>query len=139
MGDTTIAEPASATLPPRMGLLAEGLDFPTSAAFTDDGTLYVAESGLPFGGAQLGGRIVQIKNDGASQTVLEGLRAPVNGLAWADGGFYISEGGFPAASAAGRPAARGRPCSMTCRGTAIITPTWWRSAPTAGFISAKAR
>ena len=95
MSDATIAEPASATTPPRMGLLAEGLDFPTSAAFADDGALYVAESGLPFGGARPGGRIVQIKNDGASQTVLEGLRAPVNGLVWSDGGFYISEGGFP--------------------------------------------
>jgi glucose/arabinose dehydrogenase len=101
MSDTTIAEPAaifkpaSATAPAPMHLLAEGLDFPTSAAFTDDGSLYVAESGLPFGGARPGGRIVQIKNDRSSQTVLEGLRAPVNGLVWSDGGFYISEGGFP--------------------------------------------
>jgi glucose/arabinose dehydrogenase len=95
MGDMTIAEPAAATLPPPMNLLAEGLDFPTSAAFTGDGTLYVAESGLPFGGARPGGRIVRIKDNGASQTVLEGLRAPVNGLVWSDGGFYISEGGFP--------------------------------------------
>jgi glucose/arabinose dehydrogenase len=75
--------------------LAEGLDFPTSAAFADDGTLYVAESGLPFGGARPGGRIVRIGQDGSSTSVLEGLRAPVNGLAWHDGGFFISEGGFP--------------------------------------------
>jgi glucose/arabinose dehydrogenase len=90
-----IAEPASATVAPRVQLLAEGLDFPTSAAFAADGALYVAESGLPFGGARPGGRIVQVRTDGSSQTVLEGLRAPVNGLAWGDGGFYISEGGFP--------------------------------------------
>src|SRR4051794_7084803 len=75
--------------------VAEGLDFPTSAAFADDGALYVAESGLPFGGARPGGRIVRIGQGGSSTTVLDGLRAPVNGLAWHDGGFYISEGGFP--------------------------------------------
>src|SRR5579864_4341286 len=73
-------------------LLAEGLDFPTSAAFADDGQLYVAESGLPFGGARPGGRIVRIGLNGSSTNVLEGLRAPVNGLTWHDGGFLISEG-----------------------------------------------
>ena len=56
--------------------------------------LYVAESGLPFGGARPGGRIVRIGADGFAM-VLDGLRAPVNGLAWHDGGFFISEGGFP--------------------------------------------
>src|SRR3954468_21839492 len=76
-------------------LVAEGLDFPTSAAFTDDGTLYVAESGLPFGGARPGGRIVRIGEGGTRTTMLDGLRAPVNGLVWHDGDCYISEGGFP--------------------------------------------
>jgi hypothetical protein len=33
--DAAIAKPASASAPPPMNLLAEGLDFPTSAAFTD--------------------------------------------------------------------------------------------------------
>src|SRR4051794_40505946 len=76
-------------------LVAEGLDFPTSAAFADDDTLYVAESGLPFGGARPGGRIVRIGKGGSRTTVLDRLRAPVNGLTWHNGGFYISEGGFP--------------------------------------------
>jgi glucose/arabinose dehydrogenase len=85
-------------------LLAEGLDFPTSAAFADDGALYVAESGLPFGGARPGGRIVRIGPNGSSTTVLEGLRAPVNGLTWHDDGFLISEGGFPGRISRWRPA-----------------------------------
>jgi glucose/arabinose dehydrogenase len=88
-----VAAPASTRLIAES--VAEGLDFPTSAAFADDGTLYVAESGLPFGGARPGGRIVRIGSDGPCKSVLEGLRAPVNGLVWHDGGFYISEGGFP--------------------------------------------
>jgi glucose/arabinose dehydrogenase len=79
----------------RVDLVAAGLNFPTSAAFTDDGELFVAESGLPFGGAPPGGRVLRIRSDGSAQTVLESLRAPVNGLTWSEGGFYISEGGFP--------------------------------------------
>jgi glucose/arabinose dehydrogenase len=99
--DELTVEPAEAAIagpsPPllKAELVAEGLDFPTSAAFADDGALYVAESGLPFGGARPGGRIVRIGEGGSSTTVLDGLRAPVNGLAWHDGGCYISEGGFP--------------------------------------------
>jgi glucose/arabinose dehydrogenase len=90
-----IVGPASAQAMPRTDLLAAGLNFPTSAAFADDGELYVAESGLPFGGAPPNGRVLRIGRDGSSEIVLEELRAPVNGLTWGDGGFYISEGGFP--------------------------------------------
>jgi glucose/arabinose dehydrogenase len=99
--DDMITEPAGAATadagvrPLATEQLAEGLDFPTSAAFAADGALYVAESGLPFGGARPGGRIVRIGPGGSSTSVLEGLRAPVNGLVWHDGGFFISEGGFP--------------------------------------------
>src|ERR1700689_2653829 len=99
--EETFAEPAGVALesqaarPLATELLAEGLDFPTSAAFADDGALYVAESGFPFAGARPGGRIVRIGQNGSSTSVLEGLRAPVNGLTWHDGGFLISEGGFP--------------------------------------------
>jgi glucose/arabinose dehydrogenase len=98
--DALTVEPAAAPIAAPSSLLkaeplAEGLDFPTSAAFAADGTLYIAESGLPFGGARPGGRIVRIGEGGSTTTVLDGLRAPVNGLAWHDGGFYISEGGFP--------------------------------------------
>ncbi len=76
-------------------LVAQGFDFPTSVAFADDRTLYVAESGLPFGGARPGGRIIRVEADGRRTVVLDGLRQPVNGLTWHAGGFYIAEGGFP--------------------------------------------
>src|ERR1700760_2916727 len=84
-------------------LLAEGLDFPTSAAFADDGAVYVAESGLPFGGARPGGRIVKIERNGSSTSVLDGLRARVTGLTCHDGGFLISEGVFPGRVSRWRP------------------------------------
>ncbi len=96
-GDEMISEPAGTLLaaPLAAERLAVGLDFPTSVAIADDGTPYVAESGLPFDGARPGGRIVRVDRDGSTTCVLEGLRAPVNGLTWHDGGFYMSEGGFP--------------------------------------------
>jgi len=92
-----LAGPPIASPPDRSftKLVAEGLDFPTSASISDDGTIYAAESGLPFGGARAGGRIVRIGADGSPVIVLEGLRAPVTGLTWHDGAFYLSEGGFP--------------------------------------------
>ena len=46
--------------------IATGFDFPTSIARDKTGTLYVAESGLPFGGAEPGGRIRRINADGSS-------------------------------------------------------------------------
>jgi glucose/arabinose dehydrogenase len=85
-----------------MERIAAGLDFPTSLAFDAQGTLYVAESGLPFGGAAPGGRVLRVGHDGAREVVREGLRHPVNGLCWhptgpgnEGGGFYVSEGGHP--------------------------------------------
>lgn len=76
-------------------LIAGGLDFPTSVAFDGQGTPWITESGLPFGGARPGGRILKIEADGGARTVFAGLRSPVNGLCRHDGCFFISEGGHP--------------------------------------------
>ena len=54
-------KPTTDSAPLITELIAEGFDFPTSVAFSDNGTPFVAESGLPFGGARPGGRIVQSK------------------------------------------------------------------------------
>ena len=74
----------------------DGLSFPTSLAIDSDGAFYVAESGLPFGGAPPGGRIWRLASDGSRTLLVENLRAPVNGLALYDGQLYVSEGGHPA-------------------------------------------
>jgi glucose/arabinose dehydrogenase len=72
-------------------VVADGFSFPTSVAFDDDGTTYVAESGLPFGGAPPGGRVWRL---GAKRELLaEGLRHPVTGLIFHCGALYLSEGG----------------------------------------------
>ncbi|HEX6038790.1 hypothetical protein [Longimicrobium sp.] len=82
-------------LAPPAAPVATGLHFPTSLAFDDEGRAYVAESGLPFGGAPRGGRVLRLRDDGGADVVAAGLREPVNGLTWHDGAFYVAEGGFP--------------------------------------------
>jgi len=76
-------------------LLVDGLSFPTSLTFDQEGMIYIAESGLPFGGAVPGGRVWRIDPDGKRILMAEHLRPPVNGLVFHDGGLYVSEGGHP--------------------------------------------
>lgn len=79
----------------RMQVFVAQLNFPTSLTFGADGSLYVAESGLPFAGAPPGGVIYKLGSGGSKQQLLNGLRAPVNGLLWHDNSLIISEGGHP--------------------------------------------
>jgi glucose/arabinose dehydrogenase len=82
----------------RLELMAEGFSFPTSLTFDETGTPYVAEAGLPFGGAQPGGRVWRIEQDGQRTLLIENLRQPVNGLTFYQGSLYLSEGGHPGKS-----------------------------------------
>lgn len=75
--------------------VAEGFAFPTSLTFDDLGVAYVAESGLPFGGAERGGRVWRLDPDGSRSLLLSDLRPPVNGLTFHAGALFISEGGHP--------------------------------------------
>lgn len=77
-----------------MRIAAAGLNFPTSVALSAEGRVFVAESGLPFGGAPPGGRVLEIRDDGPA-VLLDGLRPPVNGLTFHDGALIVSEGGRP--------------------------------------------
>jgi sugar lactone lactonase YvrE len=77
-------------------IVCDGLSFPTSLAIDANGSFYVAESGLPFGGAPPGGRIWRLDRDGSRKLLIENLRAPVNGLTLHEGKLYVSEGGHPA-------------------------------------------
>ncbi|HLI06972.1 MAG TPA: hypothetical protein VKV40_10425 [Ktedonobacteraceae bacterium] len=80
----------------QLELVAGEFSFPTSLAFDEAGMAYVAESGLPFGGARPGGRIWRLERDNSRTLLAEGLHSPVNGLTFYQGGLYISEGGHPA-------------------------------------------
>lgn len=72
-----------------------GLDFPTSVTVGAGGSVFVAESGLPFGGASPGGRISRVDAAVGREVVAGGLRPPVNGIADHDGALFVSEGGHP--------------------------------------------
>jgi glucose/arabinose dehydrogenase len=76
-------------------LQADELSFPTSLCFDDNGTAYVAESGLPWDGAKRGGSVYRIEENGEKTLLVEELRHPVNGLCWHKGSMIVSEGGFP--------------------------------------------
>jgi hypothetical protein len=73
------------TVSGRLELVAEGFSFPTSVSFDVSGTPFVAESGLPFGGAQPGGRVWKIGQNGQHILLAEHLRQPVNGLTFYQG------------------------------------------------------
>lgn len=76
-------------------VLFDGLSFPTSLALGEDGSFYVAESGLSFDGASPGGRIWRLDSEGQRTLLVENLRAPVNGLTLHKDRLYVSEGGHP--------------------------------------------
>jgi len=78
-----------------MRVVTEGLNFPTSLTFGEDGTFYVAESGLPFGGAPVGGKVWRIDSARERTCLLSYLRPPVNGVVYHEGGLIVSEGGYP--------------------------------------------
>lgn len=75
--------------------IAQHLNFPTSITCDGEGRIYIAESGLPFGGAPSGGVVSLVERDGGKKCLARDLRAPVNGVTWHDGSIFISEGGNP--------------------------------------------
>src|SRR5262249_14388327 len=87
--------PATGPNPFNLVTVADGFSFPTSLTSNEAGDLFVAESGLPFGGAIPGGRVWRIGADGQRTLLAEGLRPPVNGLLFHDGGLYVTLGGHP--------------------------------------------
>jgi glucose/arabinose dehydrogenase len=86
---------SSADEDPSWELVADAWHFPTSLALGPDGTVYLAESGLPFAGAHPGGRVWRIDADGERALLAEDLRAPVNGLHLHEDALFVSEGGHP--------------------------------------------
>ena len=86
---------ADTTAAGRLELVADGFSFPTSLTFDPTGIAYVAEAGLPFGGAPAGGRVWRLAPRGNRRLLADGLAPPVNGLTFYDGGLYISEAGPP--------------------------------------------
>src|SRR5436853_5831305 len=79
----------------RLELVFDDLSFPTSLTLAEDGSFYVAESGLAFGGDPRGRRIWHLTNAGERTLLVQGLREPVNGLTLHDGRLYVSAERYP--------------------------------------------
>jgi glucose/arabinose dehydrogenase len=77
------------------GIVADRLSFPSSLAFDDEGTAYVAETGLPFAGASPGGRVWRVESGGTRTLVAGDLGYPVTGLVFHDGSLWVSQGSNP--------------------------------------------
>lgn len=78
-----------------LSIVAEGFNFPSSLAFDHDGNAYIAETGLPFGGAERGGKIWKVTRDGEKSLLVEKLGSPVTGLVFHDGSLWVSQGSNP--------------------------------------------
>jgi glucose/arabinose dehydrogenase len=78
-----------------LSVVADGFSFPTSLAFDSDGNAYLAESGLPFGGARRGGRVWKTTQDGEKALLADNLGQPITGLVFHDGSLWVSQGSNP--------------------------------------------
>lgn len=81
----------------RIDVVVDGLNFPTCIAVDPAGGYYVAESGLPFGGAPAGGQLWRVHPDGQRTLIADGLRPPVTGVTVYEGAVYVTEAGPPSA------------------------------------------
>jgi glucose/arabinose dehydrogenase len=78
-----------------LDIVAEGLAFPSSLAFDNDGNAYVGETGIGFGGAPRGGKVWKISIDGEKSVLAENLGFPLTGLVFHDGSLWVSQGSNP--------------------------------------------
>ena len=83
--------PKDINLPPgyKVDVFTEGLSTPISMLFTDEGDMYVAESGADTGN----GKVLRLSNDGF-ELVAEGFNPPLTGINYLDGNIYVSHRGF---------------------------------------------
>lgn len=80
----------------KLTLVAGDFNFPSTLSFDEEGNFYVAETGLPFGGAERGGKIWKVAPNGERTLLLSKLSAPTNGATYHEGALYVTEGGYPA-------------------------------------------
>jgi glucose/arabinose dehydrogenase len=86
---------AAAEVPPgyRVEVVLADLTYPTSVAFDDAGSMYVAEAGFNYGDEVAVARVFRVPANGEKATVAEGLNGPVTDLLWHGRRLYISHRG----------------------------------------------
>lgn len=89
------ADGAAAEVPSgyRAEVVVDGLTYPSSVEFGDDGSLFIAESGYVYGDEAAPARILRLSADGRLDIVADQLNGPVTDLLWHDGRLLISHKG----------------------------------------------
>ena len=77
----------------RVEIAAEGLTYPSSVAFDDQGQMYVAEAGYSYGDETVKPRLFKFSPSGQRTIVTDQLDGPVNDLLWHQARLYISHRG----------------------------------------------
>jgi len=75
--------------------VVSGLTYPTSVAWDDDGTMFVAEAGGQFLEEPPPSRILRVDRENGEVTEFvnlfdDGMTDPIGGMSWYDGNFYIT-------------------------------------------------
>lgn len=70
----------------KIEVFAEGLNTPTSMLFTEEGDLFIANSGYTTGKAD-----ISILRNGRFELYAEGFKAPLIGINYRNGGLYVSQ------------------------------------------------
>jgi glucose/arabinose dehydrogenase len=86
---------SAATPSPKLTKIADGFSFPSSLTFDDEGTAYVAESGVPFAEGAPPARVWRVGCDGTTTLLADDLATPLNGLTFFAGALYVSCGDDP--------------------------------------------
>ena len=73
--------------------ITEGLTFPTSVTFDDNGTVYVIEAGYAYGEVWVEPKLLKIKNGEKSVIAKGGKNGPWTSVKFYNGNFFVSEGG----------------------------------------------
>lgn len=83
---------AAAQVPPgyRVEVVVGDLNYPTSIAFDDRGSLYIAEAGYAYGDPVAPARILRVSPGGEMHIAADQLGGPINDILWHQGRLYIS-------------------------------------------------
>lgn len=75
-------------------VVTQGLTFPSSVTFDDQGRLYVIEAGYSYGEVWLEPKLLRMEADGTFTTLVTGSKnGPWTSLIYYEGYLYLSEGG----------------------------------------------
>ncbi len=84
-------DPEAIRIPPgyRVDIFTVGLDVPIDMVFSEDGVLFVADSGVASGNP----KILRLAN-GYYEIIAENFSTPITGINYLDGNIYISHNGY---------------------------------------------